>query len=135
MTTLLERPTGKASSARVSSDHLIPETRNPATGLLDAVKLAGHLGMSTSEIAQALKRDVSGLRRTPSSASLQPQLTTLEALARTITHQLGTPELMRMWLRAANPELGDEVPMTFVLEGHAADLHALTRLGSEGVFN
>lgn len=113
--------------------HFLPETRSPDTGKLDARRTAQAFGLTLRELGQVLGRDPSGLTKHASSDRLQPQLQALDTLALQLRDVFGSLELGRMWLRAPNPVLGGEPPLTSLLHGDTKSLRKLLLLAGSGM--
>lgn len=87
----------------------------------NALNIAELLGMSSSEMADYLKIDVSGMRKNPESAKTQARLTKLVALADIVIIS-ESAEYLRAWLRSPNPAMGYRTPADRLLkEENAAE--------------
>ena len=113
--------------------HFLPETRSPETGKLDARLTARTLGFSMRELAQAVDRDASGLSKHPTSDRLQPLLQTLDDLALHLRDVFGSLETARMWLRAPNPVLAGQPPITYLLRGDTVAIRKLLIMAETGM--
>ncbi|EYB66810.1 hypothetical protein DEIPH_ctg069orf0011 [Deinococcus phoenicis] len=113
--------------------HFLTETRSPESGKLDARLTARTLGLSMRELAQVLGRDPSGLSKHPASERLQPSLQALDELALHLRDVFGSLETGRMWLRAPNPVLAAEAPVTYLLRGDVTALRKLLLMAETGM--
>lgn len=114
------------------AEHLLIDARSPQNGKLDAVRVADAFGMTMRELAQAVNRDPGGLKKHPTSDSLQEPLHSLEEIGVQLRDVFGDLEVGRMWLRAPNPVLGDRAPMVYLLEGRPVAVRRLLTLAETG---
>lgn len=113
--------------------HFLTETRSPESGKLDARLAARTLGLTMRELAQVLGRDPSGLSKHPTSDRLQPSLQALDDLALHLRDVFGSLETARMWLRAPNPVLAAETPISYLLRGDVTALRKLLTMAETGM--
>ena len=95
-----------ARPVEVAGVWIVPEVHDPATGRIDAKKLARALGVKQSELAQALQIDPRSLSRKPTLPKIQERARLLERAFALLIHLLGSEEVARAWLQAPNPNLG-----------------------------
>lgn len=100
---------------------------------LDALLLARTLGLTAHELAQALSQDVSTLAHDPTGDGLQLKLQALDDLALQLRDMFGSPEMARLWLRAANPVLAAQTPMSYLLRGDTVALEKLLLMAETGM--
>ena len=113
--------------------HFLTETRSPDTGKLDARRTAHTFGLSLRELAQVVQRDASGLSKHPTSDRLQPSLQALDDLALQLRDTFGALDTARMWLRAPNPVLADQPPITYLLRGDTVAIMKLLLMAETGM--
>lgn len=89
---------------------LIPEVHDPATGRIDAKKLARMLGVKQAELARALKVDRRILGTKPTLPKFQKRAAMLERTLAILIDYLGSVEVARAWFQSPNPELEGHTP-------------------------
>ncbi len=89
---------------------LLPEVHDPATGRIDAKKLAAVLGVKQAELARALRVDRRVLGSKPTLPKLQERAAMLERTLAILIDYLGSAEVARAWFQTPNPNLGDRTP-------------------------
>ena len=89
---------------------LIPEVHDPATGRIDAKKLAEMLGVKQAELARALKVDRRILGTKPTLPKFQKRAAMLERTLAILIDYLGSVEVARAWFQSPNPELEGYTP-------------------------
>ncbi len=99
-------------------DHTLLSAHDPATGRYDAKRLADILSISQKEMAGVVSYTPRGLGKNPASPHLQPQLERLVKLITTLRELLdGDMSLVRVWLKAPHPALGNAKPLDYLAEG------------------
>ena len=99
--------------------------RDPATGRLDARKLAELLGMSSTALAtKVCGVTKQAINQSPASAGIQEKLQPLEDIAQLLFWCGGDESRLRAWLNRPNrdfPDVNGKVPspMDLILRGHA----------------
>lgn len=105
---------------RVSvSSHVFAELHDPATGRLDAARIASFLGAPLSSFAKFSDVSVAGLHKSPRSISVQPHLIPIARSLAILTQLLSTKESVLAWMNSPHPDLGGQTPLQLVLEGKA----------------
>ena len=100
-------------------DHTLLSAHDPTTGRYDAKRLADVLAVSQKEMAEVVGYTPRGIGKNPASPHLQPQLERLVKLVTTLRELLdGDMSLVRVWLKAPHPVLGDAKPLDYFMEGH-----------------
>jgi hypothetical protein len=101
---------------------------NPATGRLDAFKIAECYGIAPSALAEIVGVSRQSLLKTPDSPHRQSLLRPFAKLPQLAVGLLGSPEKFRVWLNEPNEELYQHVsPMDLVRRGQVADALALVQ--------
>ncbi len=95
---------------------LMPEPHDPASGRLDARRLADWFGLPLTTLARALGRGYTTVHRTPDARTLQEGLHVYLRIASALNRLLG-PAAARVWLHAPNPDLGNDMPRTLMEQG------------------
>jgi len=113
--------------------HFLTETRSPENGKLDARLTARTFGLTMRELALVVQRDPSGLAKHPTSDRLQAPLQTLDDLARQLRDTFGSLETARMWLRAPNPVLAEQAPVSYLLRGDTVAIQKLLMMAETGM--
>lgn len=99
-------------------DHTLLSTHDPATGRYDALRLADVLAVSQKEMAEMVGYTPRGLGKNPASPLLQPRLERLVKLVMTLRELLdGDMSLVRVWLKAPHPALGNAKPLAYLTAG------------------
>ena len=99
-------------------DHTLLSAHDPATGRYDAKRLADALAISQKEMAGVIGYTPRGLGKNPASPHLQSQLERLVKLVTTLRELLdGDVSLVRVWLKAPHPALGNAKPLDYLTEG------------------
>ena len=107
-------------------DHTLLSAHDPATGRYDAKLLADVLAVSQKEMAEVVGYTPRGLGKNPASPHLQPQLERLVKLVTTLRELLdGDMSLVRVWLKAPHPSLGNAKPLDYLMEGHLSLVEGL----------
>lgn len=91
--------------------HTIAAAYAPS-GRINALALANELGMTTSEIAGALDKAPSTVRKYPDALSLQTELTRVMHIAQRLKHLFAdNMDDVRIWLRAPHPQVHNVPPV------------------------
>jgi len=104
---------------------LLPELHNPASGRLDARRIAAWLGLPLKTLAPSLERAYATVHKTPDAPGLQPGLRVYLRIASALTHLAGSQAGAQVWLNAPNPDLDGAVPLALLQEGHAETIAQL----------
>lgn len=115
------------------SAHLPATTRELELESLTAQHVAQSLGLTQEELAQALAQRDTGAEHQPANTDQQAKLTELEALAVRLQETFRTPETGQAWLRALNPVLSDQPPMTYLLQGQPDVIERLLNMAETGM--
>lgn len=98
---------------------LLAELHDPATGRIDAKKLADYLGISLASLANAIGKQYKAVFKTPASEPLQSALAPIHRAIVALYRYFGRRRESLAWLNTANPELDAKRPKDLVLEGKA----------------
>lgn len=100
-------------------DHTLLSAHDPTTGRYDAKRLADVLSISQKDMADVVGYTPRGLGKNPASPHLQPRLERLVKLVTTLRELLdGDMGLVRVWLKAPHPALGNAKPLDYLREDH-----------------
>ena len=113
----------------------VEDLHDPATGRLDARRIATWLGVSLTRFARFVGRPVQTLHKTPAAVGLQDALAVFARIATSLTTLFGTRDRARIWLNAPNPDLDGATPMSLLGKRKAtvvADLLEDALLGHPG---
>jgi hypothetical protein len=131
-----QRPGFAAEAAGLRAfRHLALDLHDPASGRLDAKRISAIFGLPLSGVARIVGRELSAVHKTPDALSLQPGLTIFERIAAPLLYLAGSPENLRIWLNAPNPELEGETPVALLKSGEGevvAELLEDTLVGQPG---
>jgi hypothetical protein len=115
-------------SNQVASETASLPLENPATGRLDASKIAECYGIAPSALAEIVGVSRQSLLKTPDSPHRQSLLRPFAKFAQLAVGLLGSPERFRVWLNEPNQELYQHVsPMELISRGQIADALALVQ--------
>lgn len=107
-------------------EHTVLGAHNPATGRLDALRLAKVLNLTTKEMADILQRTSRGLVKNPDSQQLQSKMVRLVRIITQLRELLdGSMEYVKIWLRAPHPDLKGRTPLSYLVEGKPEVVEAL----------
>jgi uncharacterized protein (DUF2384 family) len=112
--------------------HVRADLHDPKSGRLDARRIAAYLRISLSSLAAATGRSVAAIHKAPAADSLQQPLARVAQTISLLSEILQSKEHVRTWLHSPHPDLGNQVPMRLILEGHAgavADMLAAALAG------
>ena len=105
--------------ASVLLNHTLLSVHDPATGRYDAKRLAEALAITQKEMAEIVGYTPRGLGKNPASPKLQDELERLVLLVTKLRELLdGDMSLVRIWLKAPHPALGDARPLEYLEKGH-----------------
>ena len=108
------------------------DLRDPESGRLDARRIAAYLRISLSSLAAVTDRSVAAIHKAPAADSLQQPLAPVALTISLLSEILQPREHVRRWLHSPHPDLGNQIPMRLILEGHAgavADMLAAALAG------
>ncbi len=112
--------------------HVRSDLHDPKSGRLDARRIAAYLRISLSSLAAATDRSVAGIHKAPAADSIQQALAPVALTISLLSEILESKEQVRTWLHSPHPDLGNQVPMRLILDGHAgavADMLAAAMAG------
>lgn len=122
------RVTGREQIAR----HVRADLHDPKSGRLDARRIAAYLRISLSSLAAATDRSIAAIHKAPAADSLQKPLAPVAQTISMLSEILQSKEHVRVWLHSPHPDLGNQIPMSLILDGHAkavADMLAAALAG------
>lgn len=93
------------------------DLHDPATGKLDARRIADYLAVSLKDLSAALQRKYTTVHKSPTSQSLQTKLEPFARVIGTLERVLESQEQVRIWLNQSQPDLGNRTPLAVMLEG------------------
>lgn len=111
--------TAVATRARPARPPLVAELHDPATGRVNAKKLADYLGIPLASLANAIGKDYKAVFKTPASEPLQSALAPIHRTVVALHRYFDRREESLAWLNTANPDLDAKRPKDLVLEGKA----------------
>ena len=98
---------------------LFTELHDPATGRIDAKKLAHYLKIPLASLANAIGKEYKAVFKTPASEALQPSLAPIHRTVVALDRYFDRREESLAWLNTANPELGAKRPKDLLLDDKA----------------
>lgn len=108
-----------AERARLAMPPVVTALHDPATGRIDAKKLADYLGIKLTELTEAIGGEYKAVFKTPASEPLQSALAPIHRTVMALHRYFGRRQESLAWLNTANPELEAKRPKDLVLEGKA----------------
>ncbi len=96
---------------------LFSELHDPATGRIDARKLADYLGIPLASLTNSIGKEYKAVFKTPASESLQPALAPIHRTVVALHRYFDRREESLAWLNTANPDLGAQRPKDLLLQG------------------
>jgi hypothetical protein len=99
--------------------HVVLDLHDQETGRLDAKRIAAYLHISLSSLAAVTGGSVAGIHKAPAANSVQRALAPIARTISALTEVLQSKEHVQAWLHSPHPDLGNQIPMGMILEGHA----------------
>jgi len=112
---------------------MLPQLHDPATGRLDAQRIAAYLGVPLSQLARALGKRYQTLHKTPGAPSVQDGLRPIKVSLDILASVFHDDAAVRVWLNSPHPDLGLRTPLQVILEGHAGAVETMLANASEGI--
>jgi len=97
------------------------------TGLVDLGAVSKGTGVSLRQLAAFTGVSERRLRANPAAPKAQSRARAFMNIFRDLTHLLGDRKEALIWLRDAQPELEDRVPLELILEGKTQAVRGLVR--------
>ncbi len=113
-------PEGLTPAFQSLTAHLLPDLNDPATGRLDAKRIANHLAIPLSSLAEAIGRSDSAVHKSPAAPSLQELLVPIARSLVILSRLLRQREHVLAWLNSPHPDLGSRTPLSLILSGKAS---------------
>ena len=114
------------------AERILLEVHNRKSLRYDARQIASLMDISQSDLAKIIGERYDSLRRRPDSESYQQKLAPIAAILTELRHNLGSDKLVRVWLRAANPDLGGRRPLDELFAGHIKALRSYVYAATSG---
>jgi hypothetical protein len=109
-------------ATRVSGTLLdVPLTQlhNPASGRIDANRVAEFLGVALPQVAAAVGAGYTAVHKTPDASSLQKGLGPIKRSLALLSRVTRNRRDARAWLNSPHPDLDEKTPLEVMLSGHA----------------
>jgi hypothetical protein len=103
----------------------ITKLHDPATGRIDAARIADYLGVPLAFMAAALDRNYSTIAKTPAAESLQERLQDFKRVIEVLQHVLGDRISVRSWMNTLHPDLAWKTPKSVIQEGNISAVRRL----------
>jgi hypothetical protein len=112
--------TERASISNITQGlrHLLPELHDRDSGRIDARRVADYFSIPLSHVAQIIGGKVPTIHKTPDAVGLQEKLGKLERIAALLREITTSPDELRSWLNAQNPDFENETPLNVMKAGH-----------------
>lgn len=107
--------------------------RNPASGRIDAERVAGYLGIPLRRLAEAMGIRYAGLHKTPDAPRVQAWLRPVLRVLELADATFGSEQRVRMWLNRPLYELENESPLAVLLAGEAGAVETLLANARSGI--
>ncbi|MEK7405590.1 MAG: antitoxin Xre/MbcA/ParS toxin-binding domain-containing protein [Acidobacteriota bacterium] len=114
---------------------MLPILHDPSSGRLDAKRIAEYLGVPVSSLARALGKKTAAVHKSPAAASLQDELAPIARTVGILQEFLRSPEEIRAWLNSPHPDLGNETPMSLLLDGKGVGVADMLEAALAGDFS
>jgi hypothetical protein len=111
----------------------LPELHDPATGRLDAARVADYLRLPLKQLSDALGRNYSTIHRTPTAPGIQETLRSIKRSLEILEEVLGDKASTLAWLNSPHPDLGHRAPMEVLLEGRPQVVERMLEGAMEGI--
>jgi len=96
----------------------LQELHDPATGRLDACRVAEFLKIPLKKLAEGLGKNYSTVHKTPTAPSLQPRLQSIERILEILEDVFADRAQVLAWLNHPHPDLGKRTPLDVICEGY-----------------
>lgn len=103
----------------------VNELHDPATGRVDATRVAAYLGVPLAFLAKSLGRNYSTVAKTPAAESLQESLRDFKRVIEVLQHVLGGRTSVRIWMNTPHPDLGHKPPREIAETGNIGAVRRL----------
>jgi hypothetical protein len=95
----------------------LTELHDPASGRIDARRVAAYLNISLKDLAAALEKNYTTVQKTPTAASLQGALRPIKRSLQILEEVLGDRISVLAWWNSPHPDLGLRCPLEVLLRG------------------
>jgi uncharacterized protein (DUF2384 family) len=109
------------------------ELHNPASGRIDASRVATFLAVALQQVAQAVGANYATVHKTPDSPNLQKALGPIKRALTLVSQLTASPRDARAWLNTPHPDLGERTPIEVILSGRADAIVTLLENAIEGL--
>jgi hypothetical protein len=116
---VVHRLRGLLGAGEPHSDHAetLANLCDPASGRLDARRMAAALGLTMRDLAAAIGRPYTAVQRTPAAKSLQEPLHAVRDVIEAMLVENRTAFGMRRWLNSPRSDLGGASPLDAIRSG------------------
>ena len=94
---------------------ILPELHDPASGRVDAQKLAVYMGVPLKRLAEGLQLNYKAVHRNPSADAFQRTLKPVKRALEILQGFFGKPETVRVWLNTPHPDLDGQTALEMML--------------------
>ncbi len=112
---------------------ILPELHDPASGRIDAQKVADFMGVPLKRLSEGLGLNYKAVHRNPSAAAFQKALMPVKSSLEYLRQAFQKPEIIRAWLNTPHPMLEGQTALETILEGKAFAIERLLGNAWEGV--
>jgi antitoxin Xre/MbcA/ParS-like protein len=95
----------------------LQELHDPASGRLDAARVAEYLKVPLKSLAEAVGKNYSTIHKTPAAPDVQPFLQSIKTSLVILEDVLGNHSAVLAWLNHPHPNLG-QTPLDVILQGY-----------------
>ncbi len=112
---------------------VLPELHDPATGRIDAQKVADFMGVPLKQLSEGLGLNYKAVHRNPCAPAFQKALIPVKSSLEYLKQAFPKPEVIRAWLNTPHPMLEGKTSLETILEGKSFAIVRLLGNAWEGV--
>lgn len=112
---------------------ILPELHDPATGRIDAQKVADFMGLPLKRLADGLGLNYKAVHRSSAAGSFQTALQPVKRSLEILHEFFAQPEIIRVWLNTAHPDLDGRTAVETILGGKGFAVRRLLESAWNGV--
>jgi hypothetical protein len=98
---------------------ILPELHHPATGRIDAQKVAEFMGVPLKQLSEGLGLYYKAVHRSPADTGFQQALRPVKRVLELLHEFFGPVAAIRAWLNTPHPDLGGASALETIMEGRA----------------
>ena len=98
----------------------LPELHDPASGRIDAQKLAVYMGVPLKRLAEGLELNYKAIHRNSSADAFQSALKPVKRALEILHEFFNKPVTVRVWLNTPHPDLDGKTALELILANNPA---------------